>query len=571
MDAATELRRAADAYWDDLLRDSPVLATILGDRRFDDRLDDRSPEGVARSEAMLRGHLDAARAIDEAGLSTADRVTRQTLVDVIEGQLAALGTRIYEWNVDPMNGPQTTFLDLPDFQTVTTPEEGRDLVARWRAMGRYFDQAIADLRESMAEGRVAVREPVVRTIDELHGLATLAPADWKLAAPARLPLDDWSARDRDAFRSAVLGAVTEVAIPAFWRYRDALEGHVMPAARSNDQPGLCHIPGGGAAYRAMIRDHTSLDLDPEAVHRTGLDEIARIDAAFVELGARLLQTPDLATTLASLRTDPKLRFTTAEEVFDTAQRSLDRATAAIPDWFGRLPQAPCEVVPVPEHAQAHQTIAYYFAPAFDGSRPGRYYINLYQPDTRPRYEAECLAFHESVPGHHLQLAIAQEIEGIPAFQRNLGSTAFIEGWGLYSERLSNEMGLYSDELDQFGVLSYDAWRAGRLVVDTGIHAFGWTRRQAIGFLHDHSALADNNIANEVDRYICMPAQALAYKTGQLEILRLREDARRRLGDRFDIKGFHDTVLGSGAVSLPTLGNLVAAWVEELAREVARPG
>jgi uncharacterized protein (DUF885 family) len=543
-----------------VLREVPVWATVLGDRRYDDRLDDNSPQGLARNERMLAGHFEAARAIDPAGLDDADRVTLQTLIDVLDGELHALRSGIQEWNVDPTAGPQTVFMDLPDYQTVTTPEDGRALVARWRAMGPYLDQAIANLRESMADGRVSVARNVERTIDELEGLAACGVPDWKVADPAKLPLEGWSAADRDRFRADVLAAVGDVIVPAFGRYQDALERHVLPGARSNDEPGLCHVPDGASAYRSLIRYHTNLDLDPDAVHRTGLDEIARIDSAFVELGGRLLGTHDLASTLAALRRDPKLRFVTADEVFETAQRSLDRAKAAIPDWFGRLPVADCVVVRVPEHSQAHQTIAYYVQPALDGSRPGRYYINVYQPETRPRYEAECLAFHESIPGHHLQIAIAQGLEGIPAFQRNLGSTAFIEGWGLYTERLSAEMGLYSGDLDRFGVLSYDAWRAGRLVVDTGMHAMGWTRQQAIDYLHDHSALGDNNIENEVDRYIGAPAQALAYKIGQLELLRLREDARQRLGERFDIKAYHDTVLGHGAVSMPTLGTLVEGWV-----------
>jgi uncharacterized protein (DUF885 family) len=558
--ASAELARIADTFWQDVMRENPIWATILGDRRYDDRMDDNSPQGVARGEHIVEGHLEAARAIDPAGLSEAERVTHQTLIDVLDGQLHALRSGINEWSVDPMGGPQTIFMDLPDYQTITTPDGGRALVARWRAMGPYLDQARANLRESMADGRVAVARNVERTIDELEGLAACDAPEWKVADPAKLPLADWSDHDRDRFRGEVLAAVGDVIVPAFQRYQDTLERQVLPAARSNDQPGLCHLPDGDAAYRSLIRYHTNLELDPNDVHRTGLEEIARIDAAFVELGGRLLGTRDLASTLAALRGDPKLRFETADEVFEVAQRSLDRAKAAIPDWFGRLPVADCDVVPVPAHSQAHQTIAYYMQPALDGSRPGRYYINLYQPTTRPRYEAECLAFHESIPGHHLQIAIAQELDGIPAFQRNLGSTAFVEGWGLYTERLSAEMGLYSGDLDRFGVLSYDAWRAGRLVVDTGMHALGWTRQQAIDYLHDHSALADNNIENEVDRYISTPAQALAYKVGQLELLRLREDARARLGNRFDIKAYHDTVLGHGAVSMPTLGQLVEGWV-----------
>ncbi len=257
-----------------------------------------------------------------------------------------------------------------------------------------------------------------------------------------------------------------------------------------------------------------------------------------------------------MREDPALHFSTREEVFETAVRSLERANAAVPEWFGRLPKAPCEVVRMPAHEEKHSTIAYYREPSPDGSRPGQHYINTYAPETRPRYEAETLAFHESVPGHHLQLAIMQELEDLPDFRRFDGTTAFIEGWGLYTERLSEEMGLLSGEVDRFGVLSFDAWRASRLVVDTGIHALGWTRQQAIDFMTAHTALGENNIANEVDRYIAWPGQALAYKLGQLEILRLRSEAQARQGDRFDIRRFHDAVLGGGALPLPVLRQVV---------------
>ena len=290
--------------------------------------------------------------------------------------------------------------------------------------------------------------------------------------------------------------------------------------------------------------------------RTGLEEIRRIDAEFVELGARLLGTDGLQPTLKALREDPALYFTTRDEVADVARASLERANAAVGDWFGLLPKTPCEVVVMPAHEEKHSTIAYYREPAGDGSRPGQFYINTYAPETRPRYEAETLAFHESVPGHHLQIALAQELEHLPDFRRFWGSTAYIEGWGLYTERLSEEMGLLTSELARFGVLSFDAWRASRLVVDTGIHALGWTRQAAIDYLAAHTALGLNNVANEVDRYIAYPGQALAYKVGQLELLRLRAEARARQGDRFDIRRFHDAVLGEGALPLPVLRQVV---------------
>jgi uncharacterized protein (DUF885 family) len=260
--------------------------------------------------------------------------------------------------------------------------------------------------------------------------------------------------------------------------------------------------------------------------------------------------------LRTLRSDPALYFSSRAEVESVARASLDRANAAIGHWFGRLPKAPCEVVVMPAHEEQHSTVAYYREPAADGSRPGQFYINTSAPETRPRYEAETLAFHESVPGHHLQIAIAQELDHLPAFRRFWGSTAYVEGWGLYTERLSAEMGLLSGDVDRFGVLSFDAWRASRLVVDTGIHALGWTRRAAIDFMTAHTALGSNNIANEVDRYIANPGQALAYKLGQLELLRLRSEARERQGDRFDIKAFHDAVLGQGALPLSALREVV---------------
>jgi uncharacterized protein (DUF885 family) len=306
----------------------------------------------------------------------------------------------------------------------------------------------------------------------------------------------------------------------------------------------------------LARAHTSLEVVPEEVHAIGLEEVRRIDADFAELGARLLGTNGRAETLTALREDPALHFEAREEIAAVAKASLERANGAIGDWFGRLPQAPCEVVVMPAHEEKHSTIAYYRDPAGDGSRPGQYFVNTYAPETRPRYEAETLAFHESVPGHHLQIAIAQEMADLPAFRRFNGSTAYTEGWGLYTERLSEEMGLLSGDLDHFGVLSFDAWRAGRLVVDTGLHALGWTRQQAIDFMAEHSALGENNIANEVDRYIAHPGQALAYKLGQLELLRLRAEARARQGSRFDIRLFHDVVLGEGALPLPVLRQVV---------------
>ena len=449
---------------------------------------------------------------------------------------------------------------MPSFQPVRTFAEGEALVARWREIGPWIDRLTGTTRDHLAKGILAPHALVRTVVAELNDLLARPVEDWPLIDPARADHPEWSADQRRAHADAVRDAVVELIRPAFVRYRAFLADELGPRARGDDEAGLSHVSGGPDAYRRLVRSHTTLELGADEIHRIGLDETERIDAEFRALGGRQLGTTELATILARLRSDPALHFATPGEVFHVAEASLDRANAAIPGWFGRLPKTPCVVVEMGAHEAKHSTIAYYRQPAADGSRPGSYYINTSAPETRPRYEAETLAFHEAVPGHHLQIAIAQELDGLPAFRRLGGPTAYVEGWGLYSERLSAEMGLLSGELDRFGVASFDAWRACRLVVDTGLHALGWSRDRAIRFMVEHTALAENNIANEVDRYLAMPGQALAYKLGQREILRLRDVARAGLGPSFDIRTFHDVVLGQGAVGLSTLGGAINDWI-----------
>jgi uncharacterized protein (DUF885 family) len=541
--APTALDQLADAYWEAYLQRHPTFATALGDRRFDDRLEDYS----AAANHTWRARLDAfGRELQGIG-DEGDPTTRAALAEALRTDRAFLDADVQAFNVDPMNGPQVELLNIPSYQPIRSEAEADALLDRWRDMPRYLDQAGADLRRGLAEGRVGVAMLCRKVVEQLDELLSKPDADWPLAEPAK---------EAPGIRDRLLDVIGQEIRPAFERYRAIVVDEIAPAARPDDRPGLSHIPGGDEAYRLLTRAHTSLEIVPEEVHRIGLEEIERIDTEFVELGARLLGIEGLAPTLRALREDPSLHFTTRQEIEATARASLDRANSAIGGWFGRLPKAPCEVVVMPAHEEKHSTIAYYREPAADGSRPGQYYVNTYAPETRPRYEAETLAFHESVPGHHLQLAIAQELTALPAFRRFNGSTAYIEGWGLYTERLSEEMGLLSGETDRFGVLSFDAWRAARLVVDTGMHAMGWTRQQAIDFMVEHTALGENNIANEVDRYIAYAGQALAYKLGQLELLRLRAEARERQGDRFDIRHFHDAVLEQGALPLPALRGVV---------------
>jgi uncharacterized protein (DUF885 family) len=538
-----ELDRLAADYWDAYLRRHPTFATAIGDRRYDAELTDDSPIGRDRWAAALDGFEGRLRQL----ASDADPVTRAALAESLHADRAVLHADLGAFTVDPMDGPQVDLLNIPSYQAVRTPAEADALLGRWRAMPGYLDTTAMRLRDGASAGRTGVATLVAKAIEQIDALLARPDAEWPLMEPAA---------DAHAIADELLTVVRDEIRPAFERFRALLVDELAPVARPDDRPGLTHLPGGDSAYRAMARAHTSLDTTPDEIHAIGLREIERIDAEFVELGGRLLGTDGLSATLRALRTDPELHFASDTEIVAVAEASLARANAAIPAWFGRLPEAPCEVVRIPAHEERHATIAYYREPAADGSRPGQYYINTYAPETRPRYEAEVLAFHESVPGHHLQIAIAQELDGLPAFRRFGGTTAFVEGWALYTERLSDEMGLLSGELDRFGVLSFDAWRASRLVVDTGMHALGWTRRQAIDFMVTHTALGENNIANEVDRYIAWPGQALAYKLGQLELLRLRAEARDRLGGRFDIRTFHDAVLEGGALPLPALREAV---------------
>ncbi|MDA4125871.1 MAG: DUF885 domain-containing protein [Thaumarchaeota archaeon] len=553
------LSQLAREYWEERMANEPLFATALGDRRFDDRLPDISPAGRARVKKQYESVVSRCKEIPENTLSDADRLTRTALLVDAGSLLDYYSCDLEDWTVDPLQGLQVELMNVESYQPVRTVSEGRAMVARWRSIGPFIDHHIANLRNGAQGQKVAVRAGVEKVIDELDDLLAKPDAEWALLRPLRGEHQDWTDEERREFREGLIGSLKESARPGFVRYFEFLKSEILPKARSPDRPGIMHVPGGREAYAKLIRVHTSLDLTPEDIHRTGLGEVDRINKETEELGEKVFGTRDREEILRRLRSDSSLYFSSRDEVAAKAEKALARANVAIAKWFGRLPKTPCEVVRMQEHEEKHSTIAYYRPPPADGSRPGRYYINTSAPETRPRYEAEALAYHEAVPGHHLQIAIAQELEGIPEFRKNSGVTAFIEGWGLYSERLADEMGLYSSDMDRIGILSFDAWRACRLVVDTGMHAMGWTREHAIDFMLENTALAKNNIVNEVDRYITWPGQALAYKTGQLEIIGLRKGAESRLGSKFDVRTFHDALLDNGAVPLQVLRQVIRSY------------
>jgi uncharacterized protein (DUF885 family) len=547
--------------WGRTLQDSPTWATRLGVHDWDDRLGDASLDAQRRRREARAALRTRAEAIDAAALSAADRETLELFAEGLSTDAARDVCRGAEWNDNVHSNPVSHAVKLHDGFALRTAQDGRNLVERYRAVPKYIDQRIDALQRGADDGLFASR----RTLERLVALVDRQLAEpvetWAMLEPAAEPPQGWTADERRAFADDLRAVVIGEVEPAFVRYRTFVAQTLIPNARGNDAEGIVHLPVGKACYEAEIRHHTTLSLTADEVHRIGLAEIARIDAEITALGAKALGTRTLADTLQRLRTDETLYFTSEDEVEAAAQAALARAKAAAPEFFGILPKADCVVRRVPSFEAPQTHIGYYEPAHADGSKPGEYYVNVYAPATRPRFEARVLAVHESIPGHHLQIAIAQEREALPAFRRHAGYGAYVEGWALYTERLGEEMGLYETDLDRLGVLSFDAWRAGRLVVDTGIHAMGWTREEAEAFLLEHTALTQSNIVNEVDRYIGWPGQALGYKLGQRHILELRAKAEAALGEAFSLPAFHDVVLGGGPVTLPVLTRRVQAWID----------
>ncbi|WP_419948255.1 DUF885 domain-containing protein [Candidatus Palauibacter sp.] len=558
----SDLSALADRFWDAYLAWNPLQATYLGANRLNDRVRDISPSGRNNRRREVGALVDALAAIDFPTLPPDERLTWLALDHQLRGEIAQQTCDLEVWVVDHREGFQLDFLNVVGAQPLETPVDGERMIRRWNAYADYIDDYISNLRTGLETGRVAARASVNRTIVQLDALLERPVEEWPIYAPAGTRLDAWPEGTRHDFRAGIREAATERIRPAYARLRDFLRDELYPDSRTDGDIGLSSLPGGRACYEALIRDLTTLELTPDEIHHQGLAELEAIHEELRALGAKVLGTSDLAEIQARLRSDPEMFFRWPGEIVQMAEEAYARAAVVMPDWFGTPPRTGMVIRPIPLYEAPQSVLAYYREPAPDGSRPGTYFINTYRPEIRPRYQADVLSFHEAIPGHHLQTAIAQEVEGLPEFRKHLGSVAFVEGWALYAERLADEMGLYTDDLSRIGLASYDAWRASRLVVDTGIHAFRWTREQAIDFVRENTLLAEVNIENEVDRYITSPAQALTYKLGQLEILKLRAKAEARLGDAFSIAEFHDRVLENGALSLPALGDAIDSWLEE---------
>jgi uncharacterized protein (DUF885 family) len=545
------LAELAEDYFRACMDDAPFDATVFGVAGWDAEVPDLSEAAEAEADRRLAALEGRLAAVDTARLAGQDRITAAMLARGLADRRAELAARWPELTVSATSrGIQTEVLGLVPKVTLATPDQAADYLERCAKLAGCLDQAGDRLRAGLASGRTPPALGVRAAVRQLDAYLAAPLADDPLLAPPP------AGTEASSFRDRLAGLVAGSVRPAMARYRDLLAGEVLERARPDDRCGLAHLPDGEAVYRAAVARHTTTDLDPADLHRLGLELVAELEEEYRALGERVLGTADMGQVLARLRDDPSLRFTSGEEILKSGRDALARAVAALPEIVGRIPEAPCVVDEMSPYEARDAVLGYYQPPAADGGRPGVHWLNTSAPGTRTRYEYEALAFHESVPGHHLQFARAQELEELPRFRRFGYVTAFSEGWALYTERLADELGLYSGDLERFGMLSFDSWRACRLVVDTGMHAFGWGRDQAIDYLLANSALTRTNIENEVDRYVADPGQALAYMVGRMELVRLRRRTADRQGGRFDLRAFHDLVLGTGGVPLAVLAEAV---------------
>ncbi|MEZ4597190.1 MAG: DUF885 domain-containing protein [Chloroflexota bacterium] len=551
----TAVDALAERFFDGFLERNPLWATVLGDERWDDRWDDPTEAGRARDLAAVE-ELDRGIAeLDGPDLPAEDRIALGILRVVAQTRREGHRLRLWEMDgLDQMNGPQTLTTELARFQRIDTPERFDRLLARLGSYPALLEAHAENLAAGIRSGRTAARVPVERTIAQTRGLVE-GPVE---ASPLLAAHPDLTTPDRERLEAAVRRWVR----PALATFLEALEGY-LPHARAGE--GLCWLPDGDEVYRFAILATTTLPETAQGLHDHGLarlEELTRERDAI----ARRLGYADSAAYRASLETDPTNIAHDPAEIVRLAEGWVASALDAAPAWFGLLPRAACEVRPVEPHQEKDAPPAFYFSPSEDGSRPGRYYINTYQPEHRPLHRLAATTFHEATPGHHFQIALEAELPGLNRFRRlgsRLAGMAYAEGWGLYAEGLADEMGLYADDRERFGRFDSEAWRAVRLIVDTGMHAFRWTRQQSIDLLREGAGLSQVEAETETDRYITWPGQALAYMTGQREILALRERLERRDGAHFDRRGFHDQVIGHGSLPLATLREELPGWVRPL--------
>ncbi|MDE1175072.1 MAG: DUF885 domain-containing protein [Edaphobacter sp.] len=552
-----QLSSLLNEIWQDQLKHQPEYASSLGDKRYNDQLSDYSVEAVNASLARGRVFLEKLAQIDTTGLTKQEVLSRDLMVRNLSDDQEAARFKEWEMPVNQFGGFHTGLPQLVDDLSFETVKDYDDWIARLQKVPTVFSQNMTNMQLGMDEHRVPPAYLLEKVVAQTEAIASQKPADTPFARPLKKFPASISAADQKRITSDMLEAIQTNVLPYYQRFGRFLKAQYVPAGRK--EPGVWALPDGDEYYAFRVRQSTTMNKTPEEIHQIGLDEVKRDETEMLEI-VKKLGFSDIKSFSAALKANPKEHPASAEALLSAYKGYIAAMQPKLPSLFGTLPKAKLEVVPVPDYIAKDQAAAYYNPGSLDGKRPGRVYVNTYNVTERSLAPVEAVSYHEGIPGHHLQIAISQELTGLPEFRKNSYYTAYTEGWGLYSERLGKEIGFYQDPYSDYGRLEADIWRAIRLVVDTGVHSKHWTRQQMVDYFHEHSAIDETNIQSEVDRYIAWPGQALGYKMGQLKILELRKKAETELGPKFDLKGFHDTVLDSGALPMDVLEQQVDAWI-----------
>ena len=553
--------------WEYTMKHSPIYASILGDKRYNDQLDDFSQKAIDEDLEETQRFLTRFEAIDSTGFPEQEVLNKLLMVRDLKMDLE--GARFKPWEM-PVNQSSGIHIDVPQLVSVFSfgsVKDYEDYISRLKQLPRLFDQTVVQMRKGMADGLIPPRILLEKVVTQSDKIATTTPEQSPFAQPFDKFPDSVPEADRKRLRQAGLAAIKDSVIPAYVTFTKFVRDEYAPKGRT--EPGVWALPDGAQRYAFRVRDSTTTGLTPEEIHQIGLVQVKEIEARMLQV-ANQLGYKDLKSLNAAIEKDPKLHAHSRAEILDLYRKYIAQMYARLPQMFGRMPKAKLEVMPVEQYREKEAPGASYVGGTPDGSRPGHVMVNTGDFAKRSLLDVETTAYHEGVPGHHMQIAIAQELPELPPFRQHEYYTAFTEGWALYSERLGKEAGFFQDPYSYYGHLQDDMLRAIRLVVDTGFHYKHWTRQQVVDFFHEHSAIDEPSVQSETDRYMAWPAQALGYKIGQLEILKLRQYAKDQLGDKFNLRAFHDEVLTGGALPLDVLSSRIHDWVGQQKTQASAP-
>jgi uncharacterized protein (DUF885 family) len=553
-----ELQRYMQDYWEYILKFNPTYATYIGDHRYDDLLEDLSESAIGAQAVHFKGLLEKTENIDETALTAENKLNCRLLKKTLSNHVRLHRYRTWYIPLDHMQGPHIDFPQIIEFHPFNTRKDFDNYIARLKAFPRQIDQVITLLQQGIKNNMTAFKKIIEHVLVQVEAFTQFDPGKNPLSAPVQKMKERFSEKDKEDIKSFIEKAITSEVTPAYKKLYDYLGGEYMAHCREHE--GIWSLPEGGDIYKFYTEYHTTTERTPEEIHETGKTEVKRIEGEIQKIMGTIGFSGSISECADFIKQKKELYAETGQEIIESYRTILAAMDKKLPEFFGRLPRAEYDIKAIETYREQAAPAAYYYPPPRDFSRPGYFYANTYKPEQRSRCDMEALSYHEAVPGHHLQIAIMQELEDIPDFRRHEGSTAFIEGWALYAEKLSKEMGFYQDDFSEYGRLSFELWRAVRLVVDTGLHFYKWTREETIAYCKENTGLEDHDITVEVDRYIAMPGQALAYKTGELKILELREKAKGVLGLKFDIREFHDRLLEQGALPLNVLEDMLNEWM-----------